>query len=255
MSPSLQTTLRSTVAVALLVLPLGALASLYDAEEIAYLRYLDSARVSHHCRAVLENSYDQQKYSAVRDPRKLSDTQRSMAQLIAAIRNVAKNNLSRVEVALPPESLRESYVVRLEFLRYAHGIPDAPKPDQVDELVERCRKLYLNAISTLQWFTTRNAQYPTRGTLRLTYEPPLIPITYDLLSGSFTVKKSLSTPLGSLTAGYTNTSGAKLLIIRSDGRERYFSLDQPFEVFLPASHGVAVKSDANGTIVLEVLKR
>jgi hypothetical protein len=126
---------------------------------------------------------------------------------------------------------------------------------QVDDLIVRCKALYLLGVQTMKALAARGAAQPRKGTLRLTYEPPLLPVSYNLVDGSFTVKQSIATPFGSLTMGYTNTSGAKLLVIRSNGRERYFSLDQPFEVFVPATHGVMVRSDGGGTIVLEVIAR
>jgi len=230
-------------------------ASTLDAEERGYFKQFETAVVSPLCRTAIENSFDQAKYRDVQDAKKLATAQRQLGLLIDQVQKIASLHLARVELGLPPEALKDLHLSRVAFLRFAKDYSNRPERPSVDDFIQRCREFYLKNIEVERMLRARPSSPPAKGTIRLTYEPPIGPFSYNLIDGSFTVKQSFATPLGSLTVGYTNAAGAKMLVIRSGGRERYFALDQAFEVFVPATNGLIIRNHAGSAIVLEVVAR
>ena len=46
-----------------------------------------------------------------------------------------------------------------------------------------------------------------------------------------------------------------MLIIKADGKERYFSLQKEFELFIPSDYGVRVSGDGKDKLTIEVVRR
>ncbi len=82
----------------------------------------------------------------------------------------------------------------------------------------------------------------------------MLPVAVDS-EGVFTIKQTISTPVGNVTVAHANSTGVKLLVIRADGKERYFSLQKEFEVFIPSDYGVRVSGDGKDKLTIEVVHR
>ncbi len=229
--------------------------SKYDAEELGYVTQFANVGLSDRCKALIANAYDQDKYRGLNDERGLAGAQTAYGAHMDALRAIAKGHIRRLEIALPPDSLRELHDARLRFLAFALAAADSSTSTEAQQFFEQCKSYHEVSDRIIRSIAARTESYPTQGTLKLSYQPPFIPSLTFHHDGSFTVKSNISTPIGDFSLGYTNTTGAKLLIIRSEGRERYFSLARPFELYLPATHGINVSGDGNTTLTIEVVQR
>ena len=229
-------------------------ASRLDAEETGYLTALSSASASSTCRGIVENINDWRKYNTLNDDRKKS---KSLTNLNSGIRNLtlkAKNNLQKVKKSLPPHSLSDIHSKRISLFNYMVGVGENISSDNYVKIEKMCLDYYK---MNKQWESVISSRKPkknTEKTLKLSYQPGIIPIAYNTISG-FIIQQSFTAPFGKITASYANAGGAKLLVIRSNGVERYFSLGIPFEVFVPSNYGVTVSGDGKGKLVINVVNK
>lgn len=119
----------------------------------------------------------------------------------------------------------------------------------------------LARIEDMTFLSTLEARTPlpvNGDELGLVYKPPGSPVGVGVTeSGKFSIEisPSVNTPIGSFSPRVKEAKGVKKLIIRSDGKERYFKLDRPFKLFLPTDYGVEVSGDGSDSMTIEVKAR
>lgn len=226
-----------------------------DAEEAGYVQNFSSKPlVSAQCRAIVESVNDWRKYHTLQDNAAMQQMVNAMHSQIQDLRKVAEELLPKHAVALPPPSFAELHQKRIAFLEFMKGVGINPASEVLNQINDKCLAFYLFAKGVDERIQARAPQKPPGGTIKLSYQPPILPVSVDS-EGVFTVKQTISTPVGNVTVAHTNSTGVKLLIIRADGKERYFSLQKEFEVFIPSDYGVRVSGDGKDTLTIEVVHR
>ncbi len=106
----------------------------------------------------------------------------------------------------------------------------------------------------------RTESYKTTESLFITYKPPVpvLPgIEYDTRSGfGLAVDKSITVPTkyGNVTAGYKSAPGIHMLRVVSEGKQRYLTLDRPFEFYIPKGYSTSVAYEGKDELILLVSK-
>ncbi len=219
-----------------------------DAEESGYdTRYRGiHTSVSNLAHALVDSMSDEVKY------RKLGDNDKRVAatatrkdkreELIAE----GRRSLKDLKSTIPPESMARRHQRLIELLAEL-DTSDGIEQYAIDYL--EAGKAFNDAVEK------RSARELRSGELNVSYQPPRSPISVGvgLESGEFTVSVGVNTPIGNFSVSASGSSTVKLLVIRSFGKQRFFSLDRSFKVLTPPGFGVQISvPDSGDTLVVDI---
>jgi hypothetical protein len=157
-----------------------------------------------------------------------------------------------LERTLPPAGLSEAQALLTETLAL-----DAKRDAQLHRRAPLACKAFGAFEESVR---ARTKSYQTTESVYISYQPigPVeAGVKYDTRSGfGFTLDESLTipTPYGNLTVGYKAPPGIHMLRIVSEGKQRFLTLDRPFEFFIPTGYSTNVVFEGNDELILRVNK-
>lgn len=252
----MRTTLSLVFLIAILLLLVGCDTGItidkskLDAEENGYTNEFGHViqKASGAAHSLYAALFDLLKFQDLQDAPGMARAQVTIAAGLDTLKSLSDNSLARLENTLPPTamtSLHERLAVLL------HEAPDTADPFH---LRDSCLQFYLATKAFHDSLVTRPPAEVSRSPINLVYKPPLVPITIGL-TPSFTVGLSIATPIGSFDLSHSNSSGIRRLAIVSGGKTRYFSLDRPFNVFVPTDYGINVSYQGAESLTITVVSR
>ncbi len=219
-----------------------------DAEESGYDRRFRDVHtsVSNIARELVDSISDETKYKKLGDSEKRKEEEKILEAKRTAIFVEAVKSLMELKKTIPPAAMAQRHE-RLITLLSRFGVGSCE-----DEAIE-----FLRAATSFNDAVERRSPRELRdGELSVSYQPPRSPISVGvgIESGDFSVSVGASTPYGNFSVSASGSSHIKLLVIRSFGKQRFFSLDRSFKVLTPPGYGVEISMpDGGDTMVVSVM--
>ncbi|MDJ0836307.1 MAG: hypothetical protein QNK37_07290 [Acidobacteriota bacterium] len=220
------------------------------AEEEGYFIVHHPPNLAYECREVVSLYHE---YCAMIDLGGKDDqstTLKNINRKIESLQSQINNAQFSAQSTLPPSSLSDLYSAKLELFEYIANF-DAHK--DFNALSEKSAKYYKIKSLWLKSVTQREAVNNKNVNIKLSFQPKGLPLSIYSESG-FSIGVTATTPIGNFTAGYSSEVAVELLVVKSRGKNRYFALSQPFELFVPSNFGISVSNGRKGTLTIEVLE-
>jgi hypothetical protein len=233
-----------------------------DAEEAGFNREMSVwIQVAEKNAKIIYNAInDYKKYVNIFEKTESEKSINNAHSAIIELKAIAKEKLARFERTLPPPSMATIHAQSTILLAGCASDAYSGRPNQVLDFERNCLEL-LNATRLFrERVASRPAATSTQTPINIVFRPLNGPIeigidTNSKILFSFSTEVSVSTPAGDFSLSQANPSGVKKMIIRSNMKERYFSLEQkPFNVFIPTDYGVSVSSDGD-VLIIDVVSR
>jgi hypothetical protein len=254
-----------------------------DAEETGY--YQEMAYHIRECEGYTKRLYDSlqdyQKYASTHEDDKANDSLLTAANTCDVMQrstfpdiemHPARIDEKKLKKILPPDSMADMHYSLINVYNTineeAWNLGPYPRKAKRLFLEREGRKdrllAFLNAVHKIRK-DLRERPVAKRTTNRtnpvnLIFHPRYTPLSIGVNTdgeASFSAELSISTPVGDFSISEANatSTGVNKMIIRSNGKERYFNLEnRPIKVFIPPNYGVMMSSD-DGVLYVDVRSR
>lgn len=230
-----------------------------DAEEVGYNREISAwvQATEKNTKTLYLSIQDYKKHSSIFENDKANEAIKAAGAAILELKKIAKEHLAALEKTLPPQSMSTVHTQYQVLLAACVTEAPAERPDQILAFEKPC----LDLLTATQHFREQLANKPPAATvsapINIVFHPVDLPFAIKADADGnvhvFQTEFSVSTPAGDFSLSQANSTGVKKLIIKSSGKERYFSLEnKPFNIFVPSKYGVSVSYDSN-VLVIEVV--
>jgi len=208
-----------------------------DAEEAGYTgEYRDLIySASKNAFNLFSSRHESRKYAALEDQESRHKSTSESAGYFKEIKNMAKSRLSDLSTTLPPDSMRPLHGAVLDLLQLSERAQGA------GEVEEECLRFFKSA----KQFSSRINSRPDVKADHLKSEVPIniavrpahgpIGASFNGASGEFTVLLAAATPLGTVSLSPSQPTGAQKLIVKYNGKQRFFTFDRSYQ-FNPDPH-------------------
>ena len=148
---------------------------------------------------------------------------------IVSLKNEYGNLL---DLTLPPKEFTDIHNQTLNLFKNIYNSSQTIK-------YSSCIEFYKTISILDKKLENRKELHKIADKITLTYQPPIIPLSINS-EKDLNFNISFKSPIGNFSLARSSDEGIKKLIIISQNKRRYFSLDRPFEFYIPKNNGVSV---------------